>query len=52
MRSWVEASSPAEMRMAAFELVSTYPRFTSTELNAEQTLEQANPTPSPLTRNP
>ena len=40
-RSWVEASSPAEMRMAAFELVSTYPRFTSTSLNAEQTLEQA-----------
>ena len=27
--------------MAAFELVSTYPRFTSTSLNAEQTLEQA-----------
>jgi len=41
VRSWVEASSPAEMRMTAFELVSTYPRFTSTSLNAEQTLEQA-----------
>ena len=41
VRSWVEASSPAEMRMSAFELVSTYPRFISTELNAEQTLEQA-----------
>ena len=41
VRSWVEASSPAEMRMSAFELVSTYPRFISSELNAEQTLEQA-----------
>ena len=56
VRSWVEASSPAEMRMAAFELVSTYPRFISTELNAEHTLEQAGPTltphPSPGTPNP
>ena len=52
VRSWVEASSPAEMRMAAFELVSTYPRFISTDLNAEQTLEQARLHPSPLTRNP
>jgi hypothetical protein len=41
VRSWVEASSPAEMRMTAFELVSTYPRFVSTSLNADQTLEQA-----------
>ena len=41
VRSWVEASSPAEMRMSAFELVSTYPRIISSELNAEQTLEQA-----------
>ena len=48
VRSWVEASSPAEMRMTAFELVSTYPRFISTSLNAEQTLEQAGLHPSPL----
>ena len=41
VRRWVEASSPAEMRMVAFELVSTYPRFVATEQNAEQTLEQA-----------
>ena len=41
VRRWVEASSPAEMRMVAFELVSTYPRFVATEDNAEQTLEQA-----------
>ena len=37
----VSASSPAEMRMVDFELVSTYPRFVATEQNAEQTLEQA-----------
>jgi len=41
VRRWVEASSPAEMRMVDFELVSTYPRFVATEQNAEQTLEQA-----------
>ena len=34
--------------MTAFELVSTYPRFISTSLNAEQTLEQAGLHPSPL----
>ena len=41
VRTWVEASSPPERPMAAFELVSNFPRFVGSEANGSVTLEDA-----------
>ena len=41
VRLWVESSSPPERPMRAFELVSTFPRFTASEANQELSLDAA-----------